>query len=160
MSRETRISLCLLSALSILALNTIFLIFIYHPPYNNSLNKDENILLSEPFLADTLYMETAAHISSSEFPEYTLIWFDEITDRALYIKNDYKPKTFIPIGSIVTFGEYHGLVTDFDEQGIIIEIQEVNAGHGMSGTAVAYNGVNFGFISRALSTRDVYVVFY
>ena len=111
-------------------------------------------------VVDSLVLETAAHIPQDQFPDYQLVWSDEETDRAVYIRINYEPQTTIVVGDECLLGAIPVTVTDTDSQGVYLSLGDTFAEHGMSGTPVTYNGIPFAFVSRATSVNSVYAVFY
>lgn len=124
------------------------------------INRNTCVAKSEDVSADSICFVTAAHLPTSYFPNATCVWSDTNTDRAVYVKNDYTPTTEVIIGSRVTFGEYKGTITSYDDQGIVIKLEGSLAKHGMSGTPVYYNDTPVAFISKALDVDIVYAVFF
>ena len=112
------------------------------------------------FSSDSLVLETAAHIPEEQFLNYTLVWRDEETDRAVYIKNNYVPHTEVPIGAECFLGDIPVTVISIDAQGVELSLGNEFAKHGMSGAPITYDGIPFAFVSKATSLNSVYAVFY
>ena len=114
----------------------------------------------EDVKVDSVTYITAAHLKESDFPNYTRVWYDTKTDRAVYVKNDYKPSTSVEVGATVSFGESAGTVVSCDEQGFTIKLSTGFAKYGMSGSYVYYKDVPIAFVSMAMDVDKVYAVFF
>lgn len=112
------------------------------------------------FKADSIVLETAAHIPQEQLEGYDLVWSDAETDRAVYIKRDYTPTVNIQVGCECLLNDMTVTVTDIDEQGVYLSLGDNLAMHGISGSPITYQGVPFAFVSRATSVSDIYAVFY
>lgn len=109
----------------------------------------------------SIVFETVAHIPEGSFPDYTLVWSDIETDRAVYIKNDYTPTVIVAEGDIVTFNDIICTVSSTDEQGFELMLPaDTLAAYGMSGSVVTFNGVPIAMVSKATSVNSVYAVYY
>ena len=117
---------------------------------------------AEPVTQETssIVFETAAHIPVEDYPDYTRVWFDTETDRAVYIMNNYVPTVSVEIGEEVYFGDIHGHIIDRDEQGITIRLSTGVVEYGMSGSYVIYHGIPIAFVSRAVNVYELYAVFF
>ena len=160
MSLISRASICLLLCVAVLALNNIFLLLSVNKPY--TYEEVEGVEdTAEKFEADSIVLETAAHIPAEQFAYYTKVWEDKETDRAVYIKNDYKPYTVINSGETVMFSDVACTIVDTDEQGFTIELPgNAIAQKGMSGSIVYYHDTPVGFISKAQGPSQIYVVLF
>lgn len=122
--------------------------------------EDTNVA-EEKVEPSSIVFETVAHIPENQFPDYTRVWFDEETDRALYIINDYVPKQVVDIGDTVVFNDLNCQVINTDEQGFEVQLpDDALAAYGMSGSTVYYGSVPIAMISRATSVNTVYAVYY
>lgn len=107
-----------------------------------------------------LTFETAAHIPQQDFPGYIRVWHDVDTDRAIYVKQDYKPSVSVIIGDPVSFEGGTGTIVSRDEQGMTIHLTDCYADYGMSCRTIYYFDFPIAFISRAVSVDEIYVVFF
>lgn len=122
---------------------------------------EDTPVVEEKVEPSSIVFETVAHIPENKFPDYTRVWFDEETDRALYIINDYVPKQVVDIGDTVVFNDLNCQVINTDEQGFEVQLpDETLAAYGMSGSIVYYGSVPIAMISRATSVNTVYAVYY
>lgn len=109
----------------------------------------------------SIVFETVAHIPETEFPEYTQVWSDTNTDRAVYIKNNYEPAQIVIEGDRVSFNNIEAEVISTDLQGFEISLGENQlAEYGMSGSIVEFNGTPIALVSRATSVSTIYCVYY
>lgn len=160
MSLISRAGICMLLCVAVVALNNIFLLLSVNKPYTYvEVEKVEDT--TEKFEADSIVLETAAHIPAESFAYYTKVWEDKETDRAVYIKDDYKPSTVINSGETAVFSGVSCTIIDTDEQGFTIELPGSGiAQKGMSGSIVYYHDTPVGFISKAKSPSRIYVVLF
>lgn len=118
-------------------------------------------IIEEKVEPSSIVLETVAHIPESNFPDYTRVWYDEETDRAVYIINNYVPKQVVNIGSIVTFNDITCEVVSIDEQGFEVQLPDGTlAAYGMSGSVVYFMSTPVAMVSRATSINTVYAVYY
>lgn len=117
--------------------------------------------IEEKVEPSSIVFETVAHIPESSFPDYTRVWYDEETDRAVYIINNYVPKQVVDVGSTIVFNDITCEVITVDEQGFEMQLPEDTlAAYGMSGSVVYFMSTPIAMVSRATSINTVYAVYY
>lgn len=125
---------------------------------NSEVITDEEVT---EFTPSSIVFETVAHIPETKFPNYTRVWYDTETDRAVYVINDYVPTPIVSIGDTVVFSNIECEVISTDEQGFEVQLPDNTlAAYGMSGSQVLYNNTPIALVSRATSVTTVYAVYY
>jgi hypothetical protein len=104
---------------------------------------------------------TAAHISPTYFPDYTLLYTDDETDTAVYLNNTYEPEQ-LDIGSYVTVTDtLNGKVIETTDSSFYIECNDpLQISYGLSGHPVTYSGREVGFVSSLEPGQKLKCVYY